>query len=382
MSSPVFPAAGRGGVRVGRPTQIVAWLLMSLGAVLLGLPGDASAGSQTWSPPEPSLEDKDWVRLESGEWLMGEIQALRDTDFEFDSDKLDLLKLDWEDVVELRSSRILTYRFEDLGVYAGSAVIKEGIVAIRTGDKVREFPRERLILILEGNPSERNFWSAKIGMGFVGRSGNTDQTDLNASLRLRRESPRTRFRTDYIGNVGRIGDEENVNSHSVALSLDALISAGFFIKPMDVDLYNDRFQNIKLRSTLSAGAGYDIIRGGEVEWSVGLGAGYLSTNYTSVQEGSDEKEGTFAITPSTSLEVDFTDDVEFMFDYSAQVGVPDPKNTYHHATGTLTVDILGDVLDFNLSVTWDRTETPQADAEGNVPDRDDVRVSFGLGVEL
>ncbi len=367
---------------MGRPTQIVAWLLMSLGAVLLGLPGDASAGSQTWSPPEPSLDDKDWVRLESGEWLMGEIQTLRDTDFEFDSDKLDLLKLDWEDVVELRSPRILTYRFDDLGVYAGSAVMKEGIVTIRTGDEVREFPRERLILILESNPSERNFWSAKISTGFVGRSGNTDQTDLNASLRLRRETSRTRFRSDYTGNVGRIGDEENISSHSLTLSVDALISAGFFIKPMDVDLYNDRFQNIKLRSTLSAGAGYDIIRGGDVEWSVGLGAGYLSTEYTSVQAGTDEKEGTFAITPSTSLDVDFTDDVEFVFDYSAQVGVPDPKNTYHHATGTLSVDIVGDVLDFNLSVTWDRTESPQADAEGNVPNRDDVRVSLGLGVEF
>lgn len=378
----MFPAAGKGEIRVDRPARIAVEFLVLLVVALLGLPGDVSAGSQTWSPPEPSPEDKDWVRLKSGEWLMGEIQILRDTDFEFDSDELDLLKLDWKDVVELRSPRILTYRFDDLGVFSGSAVMKEGIVAIRTGDKVREFPRERLLLILEGNPSERNFWSAKIGMGFVGRSGNTNQTDLNASLRLRRESPGTRFRIDYVGNVGRIGDEENINNHSSTLALDALVSAGFFIKPVDVNIYNDRFQNIELRTTLSAGAGYDIIRGGDVEWNVGLGGGYLSTKYASVQEGRDEKEGTFAVTPSTSLEVDFTDDVEFTFDYSAQVGVPNLKNTYHHANGVLSVDVLGDILDFDVSATWDRTESPQADAEGNVPNRDDLRISFGLGVEF
>ena len=208
----MFPAAGKGEIRVDRPARIAVEFLVLLVVALLGLPGDASAGSQTWSPPEPSPEDKDWVRLKSGEWLMGEIQILRDTDFEFDSDELDLLKLDWKDVVELRSPRILTYRFDDLGVFSGSAVMKEGIVAIRTGDKVREFPRECLLLILEGNPNL--------------------------------------------------------------------------------------------------------------------------------------------------------------------------KNTYHHANGVLSVDVLGDILDFDVSATWDRTESPQADAEGNVPNRDDLRISFGLGVEF
>lgn len=365
-----------------RPARIAIGLLVYLVVVLSVLPGVASAGSQAWVPPEPSPENDDWVRLESGEWLTGEIQFLRDTDFEFDSDKLDLLKLDWEDVAEIRSPRILTYRFDHLGVYSGTAAMKEGVVAIRVGDDIREFPRESLILILGGEPTERDYWSAKIRVGAASRSGNTDQTDLNASLRLRRESPRTRFKTDYIGNVGRIGSEENTNNHSATFALDALVSAGFFVKPVDVNLYKDTFQNIELRTTLSAGAGYDIVRGGDVEWSVGLGGGYLSTEHASVLEGEDGTESTFAVIPSTSLEVDFTDDVELIIDYSAQVGVPDVANAYHQANGVLSVDVFGDILDFNMSATWNRTESPQSDAEGSVPERDDLDVSLGLGVEF
>ena len=81
-------------------------------------------------------------------------------------------------------------------------------------------------------------------------------------------------------------------------------------------------------------------------------------------------------------EVDFTSDIEFKFDYNSQVGVPETKNTYHHANGTLSIDILGDFLDLDIATTWDRTENPQPDAEGNVPKRDDLRISFGLGMEF
>ena len=54
-----------------------------------------------WGPPEPSPESFDWIKLTSGEWLKGEIKGKRDLDFEFDSDELGLLILDWGDIAEI-----------------------------------------------------------------------------------------------------------------------------------------------------------------------------------------------------------------------------------------------------------------------------------------
>jgi hypothetical protein len=285
-------------------------------------------------------------------------------------------------VEEVRSARILTYRFEDIGIFVGTAVIKDGTVKIKIDEEVREFPRDDLILILEGRPRERNYWFARLGVGLVSRSGNTNQNDFNATIRLRRQSPKSRLKIEYAGNIGRVEGTENVNNHNFLTSLDMLIKAGFFVTPFTINLYNDRFQNIDLRTTLAAGAGYVIVRGGDVDWSLGLAAGYLATKYVSVQEGQEDADESFALIPNTGLEVDFTKDIEFKFDYNSQIGIPDPKNTYHHANGTCSVDIWGDFLDLDLSATWDRTENPKPDAEGNIPKRDDLRISFGFGMEF
>jgi hypothetical protein len=40
------------------------------------------------------------------------------------------------------------------------------------------------------------------------------------------------------------------------------------------------------------------------------------------------------------------------------------------------------VLTLDTSVTWDRVENPTRDSEGNLPKRDDLRLYFGIGLDL
>ena len=42
--------------------------------------------------------DFDWVQFKNGEWLKGEIKDLQDDSFTFDSDEMDELSLDFDDV--------------------------------------------------------------------------------------------------------------------------------------------------------------------------------------------------------------------------------------------------------------------------------------------
>jgi putative salt-induced outer membrane protein YdiY len=365
-----------------RSTAAGVVLCVLIGFAMLPFADIARADPERWLPPAPDAKQGDWIRLNSGEWLWGEVKGLRDKDLEFDSDELDLLKLDWDDVAELRSARILTYRFEDLGRFTGTAVMRDGTVAIQVGDQVKELPRESLLVILEGKPSELNFWSAKMSLGWVGRSGNTNQVDLNALIDVRRITTRSRVNMKYTGNIGSVQSEENINNHNALLSYDVLVTAGFFVTPVAFNYFKDRFQNINYRTTIGAAAGYAILRGGDVDWDLSMGAGYQNTKFVSVPEGEDDSEGTGAVIPSTKLEWDITGNVEFGFDYIAQISVPEIKNTVHHASWLLSVDIVGDILDFDVSLVWDRVETPREDAEGNVPKRDDLRTAFGIGVDL
>ena len=55
----------------------------------------------------------DWIQLTSGEWLKGELIAMYDGSLEFDSDELDNLTLDWDDVRQVRTRRVVQVRFRD-----------------------------------------------------------------------------------------------------------------------------------------------------------------------------------------------------------------------------------------------------------------------------
>ncbi len=131
------------------------------GAVILGLLAmllvSPVSAAEPWQPPEPDNDQFDWIRMNSGEWLGGELKNLRDLALEFDSDELDLLKLDWGDVAELRSSRYLTLRFEDIGTVSGTVAVRDGVVAVRSEGGVTEYPREALVLIVAREPKEINY---------------------------------------------------------------------------------------------------------------------------------------------------------------------------------------------------------------------------------
>ena len=348
-----------------------------LTAVSLAQPPDLA------EPPELGAKGMDWVKLTSGEWLAGEIKGMRDVELEFDSDKLNSITLDWSDVAGLRSTAVRTYRFDQLGVFTGTAAMQDGQIAVRTADgEVRSFPRESLLLIIEGKGSEWDYWSAQASLGLVLRSGNSDQQDFNAHAHVRRQTPTLRSDFNYTGNFGEVEDVRNVDNHNVNVNVDRLITKGFFITLGSINWVRDPFQNIDSRTTIGAGVGYDIYRLPNFEWGIGVNAGYQATRYVSVLASEDDSDDTFALIPSTRVEWDITSDVELDASYTAQIAMPETQNAFHHAETSLSVDVWGDILDLNLALIFDRIETPRTNEDGITPERNDFRTSFGLGVSL
>jgi hypothetical protein len=334
-----------------------------------------------WEPPEPDPVSKDWIQLNSGEWLRGEIHVLRDDKLEFESDELNDLVLDWDDLAALLSPRILTYTFDGGVTLAGTASLRDSAIVIRSAQETREFARSNLLSIIEGKPTEWNFWSAKVSVGIIGRSGNTDQEDLNAIVLLRRQATRSRLDIEYKGNFARTNDVKTVSNHRGNTKFDYLVSRGFFVTPAFGSIYVDKFQNIDLRATIGAGAGYFLVRKSGLDWYVQLGAGYQSTKFGSVEAGEPDKEESFALTPKTALEMEITGSLDLTLEYNSQVTIPEPKGTVHYGFGMLSYEFTS-LLDFDISLTWDRVENPKADAEGNKPVRDDFRLYFGLGLDI
>ncbi len=82
--------------------SIVGGFTLMIGVAALGQDGGTEPASDPAAPeseaPEPLSGDFDWVQFKNGEWLKGEIKDLQDDSFTFDSDEMDELSLDFDDV--------------------------------------------------------------------------------------------------------------------------------------------------------------------------------------------------------------------------------------------------------------------------------------------
>ena len=93
----------------------------SLLAIVM-LPSSALAGDAPLLPPIAAGDAErkyDWVQLESGEWLKGEITRIYHGDLYFDSDEFNDVKLGWSDVASLVASGPVTVRLPDRRVVTG-----------------------------------------------------------------------------------------------------------------------------------------------------------------------------------------------------------------------------------------------------------------------
>lgn len=166
--------------------------------------------AQDWQPPDPSNDKSDWLQLKSGEWLRGKITLFGDLKMDFDSDKLDDLVIDWDDIVVFMAPRNMTFVFAGQRIFFGPATMYAGIISIETSEGVREFNRIELLSIIEGVPKERNFWSAHVSLGITVRTGNTEQADIATGLSVKREATRSRLSLDYRGDFSEISGEQSL----------------------------------------------------------------------------------------------------------------------------------------------------------------------------
>lgn len=379
------------GKRSKGPRTLSVWLLIPncLG-LLLGLhaqdaalttasPDSSITETTAWSGPDTS-DGFDWIELTSGEWLKGDFKALYRKTLEFDSDKLDLLQLDWDDVRRVVTQRAHMVRSEDKQQYSGSVDIDETTVRITDYEgNVHEFDRATLVSVVEGAPKEINYWSFKLGAGVTVQRGNTEQTDANLSARIRRRTPANRFIVDYLGRATVIEQVETANNHHVDSSFDLFLSRRFFVRPVFSQYTRDRFKNIEHQGMIGAGAGYTLLDTGRTEWDVFGGGAYQYTRFSSVLPGEDDHAQTPAFVAGSIYDTELTRWMDLYAKYNLTL-LNERSGTYTHLAQAGVEIELTDILDLDVSVVWNRTQTPQERDDGTIPEQDDLQ--FILGVSL
>ena len=334
-----------------------------------------------WETSTPTATDFDWVQLVSGEWLKGEIKGLYKDSLEFDSDKLDLLTLDWEDVKFVETHIPGNAFIEGHGTVYGYFEINKTKIIVTNGDDVKEFKRSRLVSFITGGEEELDYWSAKLTLGLNVRSGNTDQVDYNAKANIKRQTAFSRFIMDYIGNISNTQDVETINNHRITGTHDIFKTRQFFWRPIFAEYYRDPFSNIDAKITIGTGGGYTIIDTKRTDWDISGGPAYQATRFVSVQAGENIEETTPAIVVGTNYDIELTRKLDFIFNYSTTWGNKASGGYTHHIITTFESEITGS-FDFDISFVWDHISNPTAADDGTIPFKDDYRLTLGVSYEF
>lgn len=339
----------------------------------------AENGNKEWRPEAIKF---DWVQLTSGEWLRGELKSMYNKKLEFDSDKLDLLTIDWEDVKYLQSFKPGNVKIENNGSIIGVLTISDKKITVKNKENIIEFNRDEIISFSPAGDREIDLWTMKFTLGMNLKSGNTEQIDLNTKLSAKRRTADSRFLLDYIGNLSKTNAisgnlVETINNHRLSGALDIYVTRYFFYNPIKVEFYIDPFQNIDLRTTLGAGLGYTFIDTGKTEWNITAGPAFISTKYSSVQAGDDIRVDSGSLTISTELDTELTKSVDFLFKYNILISEKKSGGYSHHMIATIQSEISND-LELDISAVWDRITYPTTDVTGYEPEQDDFQILLGM----
>ncbi len=344
----------------------------------LGMMMTTETGASEFVPPNDGY---DWLRLTSGEWLRGELIGVFNDEVEFDSDILDELTIDGEDVDQFFSPRTFGLSIRGRDLIVGRVSLSGDRVTVYVGDVEQEFSRDELVAITVSAERERDRWSGDIGLGINIRQGNSEFIEYNMIAGVERRTPQSRTFVDYLGNFNETEGVRVANNHRVSGVLDRFSGSRLFWRPFIGQYFRDPFQNIDHQGTLETGLGYELTDTSRTEWDIYAGVGFNYVERVSVEPGQPASSTSPALSIGTSFDTEVNSWMDYLFTFTATFVDEESGSYQHHLLTTLSSDLAGN-FDIDISFVWDRTQDPPPLADGIFPEQDDYRLLVGISYEF
>jgi putative salt-induced outer membrane protein YdiY len=334
-----------------------------------------------WENLSPTPIEYDWIQTTSLEWFKGTIEGMYDEKLEFDSDEIGLYTFDFEDVKQIKSFHVMSVNIENLATIEGILRLRDNDLQVIQGDTVYEFKRSDVVSFAPDAKQERNYWSGKITLSMDFRRGNTVSGDFAMQANVKRRTSDATLSLEYLGRVSSKDGTEIANDHRINEKYDRYLTRYFFWTPLFSEYYTDKYKNIQSQVTLGLGVGYRLIKTKLIEWSISGGPAMIYTDYFTVESGEQLHDYSPALEVSTSFEKELSAITDFTYNSKFTLTNTDAGSYKHHMIFLFENEILS-WLDLDLTAVWDYVKTPQIDAQGVIPKRNDYQLLIGFGIEI
>lgn len=234
-----------------------------------------------------SLADE--IRMKNGDVLTGTIVKKETDKVILRTQYAGEISINWTEVVSIESEQSLKIMLTDNAHYDGKLLssTEKGAVFITQANAEAEVavPEEEIKLndLLYINPSPEvsglgHVWNGRINLGGTLTEGNTKTRAFNLDTESVRRSKFNRF---TIGAVVFRAENEDVDTQFNSrgyMKYDYFLSKKWYLYANSV-LENDKFRDLKLRSSVGAGSGYQLFEQPNMNLYIEGGLNYINTEY-------------------------------------------------------------------------------------------------------
>jgi Protein of unknown function, DUF481 len=313
--------------------------------------------------------------------LRGQLKYIQNKEVEFDSDELEQQTLKLKDVSKVYPAHEMFTQFEDQKPVYGTVVISNELVIV-SGAEPLALHRDLLMGITpSGGRTGINDWSGNFNLALSVQSGNNTQTTLSTSAELARRTPNTTFLIDYLGNYSQVNNVQSADNKRVNLTYDVRLNQDWFVRPVQLEYYQDTLANISYRLTAGVGAGYYIFDRTGLEWQVSAGPSFQYTKFETVETNQADSASTPAAVLNSNFKADLTQRLTFIQSWQSTFTERAAGTYSHHSVSTLEFEIKRH-LNLDVSFIWDYLQNPQQKSDGTIPQNSDYYLTVGFGVRF
>ncbi len=224
----------------------------------------------------------DEVFLDNGDRLTGEVTVLQDGKATVKTDYAGSVEIQKDHIRKIVTTNPVTIRLDSGETFHGPlSTPREGWISVGAAPG-----REPVVLswrkVASINPPPPA-WHGALTIGGNLQSGNTDSSNASVELNASRKTSQDRFRLGFLYNYGSENGSVTTRNAYGHFQYNYFLTPAFF-SYLGVELYNDHFKNLNLRTVAGPGVGYQIWDETQKGLEVEGGIAYFSED---IRDGED-----------------------------------------------------------------------------------------------
>jgi len=306
----------------------------------------------------PTLADSIW--LANGDKLSGTIVSKEADTLILETDYAGRISLQWKQIRQIESTQAVTVLLKDDTRVTGTLLkAKDGGLRIKASELFESAPLDLSSISYINPPALANgktVFSGHINVGINASNGNsqTEQAHLDGEMVARSQDNRV-----------TIGGSFNHNSDSGKQTASNTIGYGKFDHFLDDKWYlysnarfeRDRFQDLKLRTTVGVGSGYQFLDNDRTQLSLEGGLDYFNEDFYTAQD-----KGFPAARWALKYAHIFYAQLEFYHNHEGYIGLENANDILLLTKTGVRVPIADNLsASAQFDLDWDNTPAPGKD---------------------